>query len=262
MKSIIAALHPMSKFLIFAILYGLAFQPNMVLAKIYKYKDDQGKTHFTDDASKIPLKYRKKQSMEKFKGVFDSDSSSTSSPGFSSSNNTQKNTKKGGEGAAEEGFSPEDEALAKKTIQVLKGGVALANRYKDAQPNFANVRGLIDGMQGALPQKESLAKELKGSKIPEFQEALAFLNSSIAEDKKNKSIGTGLKRAIAGIFSRVARDAEKSTALIEKIEKAIKEAEKKKKEEDKKKAGEKKKGNKASPGNNSGKKKGEGPSAL
>lgn len=28
-------------------------------AKIYKWKDENGKTHFTDDSSKIPFKYRK-----------------------------------------------------------------------------------------------------------------------------------------------------------------------------------------------------------
>ncbi len=36
-------------------------------AGIYKWKDDQGKIHFTDDKSNIPLKYRNK--LEKFKGV-------------------------------------------------------------------------------------------------------------------------------------------------------------------------------------------------
>ncbi len=36
-------------------------------AGIYKWKDDQGKIHFTDDKSRIPLKYRER--FEKFKGV-------------------------------------------------------------------------------------------------------------------------------------------------------------------------------------------------
>jgi clan AA aspartic protease (TIGR02281 family) len=34
------------------------------LAKIYKWKDDAGKLHFTDDPSQIPLKYRQEQKIE------------------------------------------------------------------------------------------------------------------------------------------------------------------------------------------------------
>ncbi len=252
MKLTLAIPRLMSKIMIFAILCGFAFQPTLGLAKVYKYKDDQGKIHFTDDPSQIPLKYRKKNKMEKFKGVFEPNSSSSgkSSSGFGATTGTQKGTGgatagKAGAGDEDEGFSEKDEASAKKTIQVFKAGVALANRYKGAYPNFANVRGLIDAMQGALPQKESLAKELAGTKVPELQEALAFLTQSIAADQKNKSTGTALKKAIVGIFSRVASDAQKQTALIEKIEKAMKESEKKKAEAKKKKESEKKKGGKA-----------------
>lgn len=249
MKSTIAIPRLISKVMIFAILCGFAFQPTLGLAKVYKYKDDQGKIHFTDDPSQIPLKYRKKNKMEKFREVFEPNSSGKSSSSFGATG-TQKGTGgatagKAGAGDEDEGFSEKDEASAKKTIQVFKDGVALANRYKGAYPNFANVRGLIDAMQSALPQKESLAKELTGTKVPELQDSLAFLNQSIAEDKKNKSTGTALKKAIVGIFSRVASDAQKQTALIEKIEKAMKESEKKKEEAKKKKESEKKKVGKA-----------------
>ncbi len=50
-----------SKALIFALLGWFAFQPDPVIAKIYKYKDEHGKIHFTDDASKIPLRYRNRR---------------------------------------------------------------------------------------------------------------------------------------------------------------------------------------------------------
>ena len=36
---------------------------------IYKWKDDNGKTHFTDDVSKIPVKYREKDELEKMDGA-------------------------------------------------------------------------------------------------------------------------------------------------------------------------------------------------
>ncbi len=254
MKSTTATAPLMSKFMILAILCWFAFQPTLVLAKIYKYKDDQGKTHFTDDPSQIPLKYRKKDKMETFKESFESDPSAGSPPpGFGNKTGAQGEAGKNGAGGKEEGFSEKDEAVAKKAIQVFKGGIAIANKYKDVQHNFSNVRGLIDALQGALPQKESLAKELAGTKVPELQEALAFLKSSIAEDKKTQSVGAGLKRAIAGVFNRVAGDAAKQTALIAKLEKAMKDSKKKKAEAEKKKAAdEKKKGSKKGVGGKSG----------
>ena len=38
-------------------------------SKIYKWKDENGKTHFTDNPSKIPPQYRKKGELKTFKGV-------------------------------------------------------------------------------------------------------------------------------------------------------------------------------------------------
>jgi len=36
---------------------------------IYKWKDDNGKIHFTDNPSKIPPQYRKKDELKTFKGA-------------------------------------------------------------------------------------------------------------------------------------------------------------------------------------------------
>lgn len=49
--------------------YSLVVFLSFILASpsysaIYKYKDENGKTHFTDDASKIPAKYRKKDQLK------------------------------------------------------------------------------------------------------------------------------------------------------------------------------------------------------
>ncbi|MCF8721846.1 aspartyl protease family protein [Nitrospina gracilis] len=42
--------------------------PPCAFAKIYKWRDDKGKLHFTDNPSKIPLKYRQEQKIETFEG--------------------------------------------------------------------------------------------------------------------------------------------------------------------------------------------------
>ena len=223
----------LSKALIFALLVCVAFQPDPVFAKIYKYKDDNGKTHFTDDASKIPARYRNKDSVKKFRGVNEPTPSSGTSSGLSGQNSSEK--------GMDAGLSSQDEGLVKKAIQVFKVGIALGKQYENNQPNSPNGRRAVNTIQGSLPIKENLASELARAKAPELKEALGFLKKSIAVDKQTTSIGAGLKTRIVGIFQRLANEGKQQAALIQKLEQGLqdstnkKEAAAKKKEEEAKK---------------------------
>jgi hypothetical protein len=214
----------LSKPLIFALLVWVAFQPEPAFAKIYKYKDENGKTHFTDDASKIPARYRNKNSVKRFKGVHDP----APSPGASALAG-EDDVKK------EEGLSAKDVGLMNKTIQTFKAGAALGSQYENKHPSFASGQGAIDAIQSALPSKESLAGELAGTKVPELKGALGFLTKSIAVDKETKSIGLGLKMRIVGIFNRLKSEGKEQAALVKKLEKGLKDSENKKAEAEKKK---------------------------
>jgi len=226
----------LSKTLIFTLLAWVTFQSEPVFAKIYKYKDDHGRTHFTDDASKIPLRFRDKESVKKFKGVNEPDPAPGTFPGLPTQKSTGKDGGKSSKNKQEDaGLSSQDEGLVKKCIQIFKAGVALGNQYEHNYPNFPNGQGAIDAIQSALPQKEGLASELAGTKVPVLMEALRFLKKSIAVDKQTTSVGQGLTRRIAGIFSRLSDEAKQQTALIQKLEQALKDSEKEKAEAAKKK---------------------------
>ena len=231
----------LSKALIFALLVCVAFQPDPVFAKIYKYKDDNGKTHFTDDASKIPARYRNKDSVKKFRGVNEPTPSSGTSSGLSGQNSSGKGDGGSSEKGMDAGLSSQDEGLVKKAIQVFKVGIALGKQYENSQPNSPNGRRAVNNIQGSLPIKENLASELARAKAPELKEALGFLKKSIAVDKQTTSIGAGLKTRIVGIFQRLANEGKQQAALIQKLEQGLqdstnkKEAAAKKKEEDAKK---------------------------
>jgi len=238
MKHPISFSRPLSKALIFALLTWAAFQPESAFAKIYKYKDEHGKTHFTDDASKIPPRYRNKGSVKNFKGVNEPDpapGTSLALPGQASAGGGESGVKE------DKGLSAQDEGLVKKTIQTFKAGIALGNQYQDKQYDFPNGQGAVDAIQSALPKKESLAKELAGTKVPELKESLVFLRQSISVDKQTTSVGLGLTTRIAGIFNRLIHEAKQQTALIQKLEQALKDSEKKKAEAEKKKEEEAKK---------------------
>jgi len=129
MKDTIAYSNTLLKAMIIALLGWVVFQPDPVIAKIYKYKDDNGKVHFTDDASRIPLRYRKQDTVKKFKGVNEPTPNPGAPPGF-------PGQKTAVEEEEDEGLSPQEEALVKRTIQVFQSGIALSNHYKSVQPHI------------------------------------------------------------------------------------------------------------------------------
>lgn len=225
----------LSKTLIFTLLAWIAIQPEPVFAKIYKYKDDHGKTHFTDDASKIPVQFRKKDSVKKFKGVNEPAPGSGASSGFPGQKSTEKDGDKSSNKQEDAGLSSQDEGLVKKSIQIFKAGIALGNQYEHNYPTFPNGQGAVNDIQSALPQKEGLASELAGTKVPALKEALGFLKKSITVDKQTTSVGQGLTMRIAGIFKRLTDEAKQQTALIQKLEQALKDSEREKAEAAKKK---------------------------
>ena len=226
--------------MILALLGMMGCAPDAALAKIYKYKDDQGKTHFTDNPNSIPLKYRKENTLKKFRGVVDPGSPPSVAPG------TPGQTGTGGDRGAAPGsgedqpFTKQDEALVKKTIKVLQKGVALAKRYKGARPNASNGRGATIAIKGNLPGKESLSKELAATKVKALKPVHAFLQKSVATDKETRGIGAGLKTRIAGILNRIQGEGRQQADLIKKLEKAMKDSEKKKAEAEKKEAAQQK----------------------
>jgi hypothetical protein len=234
MKHFIGFSNILSKALIFALLVWITFQPDPASAKIYKYKDDQGKTHYTDDASRIPLRYRDQGSMKKFRGVAEP----TPTPDTPSQASASAD---GSEAKKDAGLSSREVGLVKKTIQVFKVGAALGDRYKSMLPNFSNGQGAVNAIQSGLPLKEGLARDLEGTKAPELQEALGFLKQSIAIDQQTTSVGAGLTRRIAGIFNRLVAEGKQQTAMIGKLEQALKNSEKKKAEARKRKEEEAKK---------------------
>jgi hypothetical protein len=54
---VIATTNGASKVLIAALIIGLLMIPHLVHAEVYKWMDEKGTVHFTDDNSRIPEKY-------------------------------------------------------------------------------------------------------------------------------------------------------------------------------------------------------------
>ncbi len=220
-------------------IFGLFFShPYGVCAKVYKYVDDQGKVHYTNNESNIPIKYRSGPSMKPLRGFSDPKLKKPESK--EDSNSTESQTP---EKPLDDGFSKKDEALVQRSITNLKNNVLRVKAFDDVVYNFTNGRRLVTSIQGGLPAKEKLASDLASSKVPELLETKNFLNQSIQKDKQAKSVGLGLKTHLVAMFNRVRGEAKTQQGLISKLEKAL-EKDKEKKELAKKEKAEKEKNEK------------------
>jgi len=68
-KSIRATRHPVFVAFLMLSVYFLCASLEPAQAKLFKWKDDKGATHYTDNENNIPRKYRTKDKIEKFKGL-------------------------------------------------------------------------------------------------------------------------------------------------------------------------------------------------
>jgi len=88
-----------------------------LLAGIYKWEDIQGKIYFTDDTSRIPLKYRAQ--MEKFKGVAEPSPKNRPEPSTGAKNRPEPSTGASGISGVRE-MEANQEVTGGETVEVLK----------------------------------------------------------------------------------------------------------------------------------------------
>jgi len=228
--------------LILALIALIALDRGTAQAKIYKYRDDQGKIHFTDDKSKIPPQYRSGPHTEEIRSITGS-SSSRSSTSSSSSGTGKGDTKDSSAGSAETkgeqvGMSDKDEKLAKESIAMLKKGVALAKQYKGLPNNSRTGKKLYNAIQANLPAKESLVAKLAKSKESALVSVHGVLQKILASDKATPPVKPQMVREIRNFMDRVVRECPPQEAMIKKLNQALKKSEK---DKDKDKAEAKKK---------------------
>jgi len=211
-------------FYLILVLLGIvwAISGSTAFAKILKYVDDQGKVHYTDSESNIPMKYRSGPNIQKFRGVVEPKPEKESSD-----DSEEEESQEEEETGSEASVTPEDLELMDRSIQLLGQGVRIAKGFEGTMPNFTNGRRLVNTIKLMLPKKEKLVEDLAKSKAPELAAARSFLQNSIAEDKKTQSVGQGLKLQLNAMFSRVRSEGKTQEQLVQNLKKAKESADKK-----------------------------------
>ncbi len=131
----------------FVVLGALAFftcQGFAGVSSIYKWKDDQGKVHFTDDPLKIPLRYRSGPGLEKKRGLPPPKPRLRKSPKPESSVNedsTTEDQEKQGEQAVDPDAEKKEKKLAamRDALSFLKSDVQRFKKYEDFVPQHRHI---------------------------------------------------------------------------------------------------------------------------
>ena len=232
--------------LIIALIALMTLDQGTAQAKIYKYRDDQGKLHFTDDKNNIPPQYRSGPQTEELRSITSPASarppatpSSAGASGGDAKGDSVGSTGAAGTPAEQVGWSEKDEKLAKESIAMLEKGVGLARQYQDAPKTFSNTKNLVTTIKGNIPAKESLVAKLAKSKVAELSATRSLLQKSLPIDRDTQYPITTRTSLFRRIMDRVVSEGPAQEAMIKKLNQALKDSEKAKAEAEKKKAQEK-----------------------
>ena len=202
-------------------------------AAIYKWKDDQGKLHFTDSKSKIPLKYREKT--QKLKGVVEPSSKSQPSPsagggGSSGAGETEAKVEEaGGESAGSAEKAPAKSKYTKKQLALLKkvkqymvkawaSNVKLVNNIK---PTKLNGKYYIASQRKAASKTKGMIKQIRGAGIPSLLEVKKFLKQSSAKNARLDMGDPPFMEKVKQIRQTIEAEIPVQKELIEKLTKDI-----------------------------------------
>ncbi len=193
-------------------------------AGIYKWRDDQGKIHFTDDKSRIPLKYREK--FEKFKGVVEPKPKSVQEPVGAEkekevvASEPEAGGEKGeGEATGGEKENPKLVALLKETKRFLEDENRAHQRLiKFVEAKLRNGKHYVDEVRNNIDPKKNLIKKLEEFKFPPLEKARKFLKKSVNLDKREKIGGSGYEDRIVRLKRRMESEIKTKKQLIKQIE--------------------------------------------
>ncbi len=198
-------------------------------ATIYKWKDDQGNTHFTDNESSIPLQYRDKSRLETVRGPSEKPAPAAKESGAEPTGGQEKKPDQPKAPAAPSG-KQEMPGLEKTNIEAaieyLQGEIQRDEGLLTIMPTELNGKYFVAKVQEFLPRKESLADRIAKSEVPSLKATLGFLQSSIQQDEKEHVTGPLMKTRMIQLQGRLKSEMAMEKQLIEQLKADLAQAEK------------------------------------
>lgn len=185
-----------------------AVQGTAGVSSFYKWKDDQGKVHFTDDPLKIPSQYRSSDKVEKRRGLSAPKSAPVVLPEAPEKEKIDLNKK----------VSEEEQAAMQEALSFLKSDIQRYKKYEDYIPQKRHAVLLRNDIVAALPEKEALEKKLKPFDTALLKDIKTFLKKSLLEDYEAKSREHPRRLIFIKERSRINEEFPKKNRLVEKLE--------------------------------------------
>ena len=217
------------------------FHAQPSFAGVYKWKDDQGRTHFTDDPSKIPAQYRSPSKIKEMRRMVPSKPVSKSK---SPSKNIRRDDKGEALKEAREAdlkseldrlreFPAAEKQAFEEASAFLEQDIKRYESFKD-RPN--NLRMTFENLHNTviktIPEKKSMVEKLSKIDNNIFAEVTGFLQKSLAADEKVTVMGNHETKRTAATKARLKEEENTKNQLIQalkkELEKRIEEAEERK----------------------------------
>jgi hypothetical protein len=210
-------------FVVLGVLVFFACQSFAGVSSIYKWKDEQGKTHFTDDPLKIPLRYRSDPNLEKVRGLPSPIPSSRKQMSKSNAYDPVEDQKEQEiKNADSETDKMEKELVAMQAaLSFLKSDIQRFKKFEDYYPMIRSHRVLKIDIIAALPEKKALEENLEPYDSALLQEIKSFLKKSLLLDDKAKDLWPR-NRSFANERIRIREEGLVKSRLVEKLQAEIK----------------------------------------
>jgi len=202
----------------------LVAQP--AFAGLYKWVDDQGKVHFTDDKAKIPKKYRNKDKLKKVKGLTTREAPKTTP-------NEAEESAEGEEGSEEQettgeggGQPSEEDKDTLALLEEVKTFIVAENEFHNKLIQFVpadekNGKNYILPLQKRSVKKMKLVNKMYKSKLGVLKPMVKFLSHSATLDSQGKLGGDGYLGRVVAVKNRIKREVLKKEKMIKILEEEI-----------------------------------------
>ena len=199
-----------------------------VNAAIYKWRDENGITHFTDNLTKVPKTFRKKPLLKVLlprKIKSEPKEKNTQSKRIEAVKRDEPAEDKIKEDKEKEGLTEAQRLAIEKVINFLKTDIHRYEKFYTYPPSRSKFRIIKQAVASSTVQKQELLRQVNQHNIPVFKEIAEYLDESIAEDKRSQKVMpttiTSTRQTLK-LVNRLKDETEKGTLLLIRLTLALK----------------------------------------
>jgi len=198
-------------------------------AAVYKWKDETGKTHFTDDPNRVPEVFRKEHFKRKLPPAIQKSNSPIKPEEKSTLEKDGVATEKE-ESKKDEGLTAAEKSAAEAVIAFFKKDIPRYDEIYKIPPGYRlngirKWKTLKRTVVATIPQKKTLVEQVSVSERPLFKEITIFLQKAIEADEEVATYGALISKntrpRVNKLSSRLNAQAASEEKFIEQLEEAL-----------------------------------------